>query len=162
VEHVGSADGRVLAMITKTTPTFFAQAAVFLAVVACAALISAPAALAGPIAYQDESYAEFQQQLASGQIAAVTINKRLASLRTTLKDGRYVLAKYGHKEEPKVVAVLAAKHVPVTILTPAAAKLEVPKKAVHHKLRYIAGGVLILLLVVVGAVLVMRSRRRPD
>jgi ATP-dependent Zn protease len=148
-------------MITKTTPSFFAQAAAFLALVACAALISAPAALAGPIAYQDESYAEFQQQLASGQIAAVTINKRLASLRTTLKDGRYVLAKYGHKEEPKVVAVLAAKHVPVTILTPVAAKLEVPK-AVHHKLRYIAGGVLILLLVVVGAVLVMRSRRRPD
>jgi ATP-dependent Zn protease len=149
-------------MITKTTPTFFAQAAVFLALVACVALISAPAALAGPIAYQDESYAEFQQQLASGQITAVTINKRLASLRTTLKDGRYVLAKYGHKEEPKVAAALAAKHVPVTILTPAAAKSEAPVKAVHHKLRYIAGGILILLIVVVGAVLVMRSRRRPD
>jgi hypothetical protein len=149
-------------MTTKTRPAFFAQAAAFLALVACAALISAPTALAGPIAYQDESYAEFQQQLASGQIQAVTINRRLGSLRITLKGGRYVLAKYGRKGEPKAVAALAAKHVPVTVLTLAQANTEVPKKAVHHKLRYIAGGILILLIVVVGAVLVMRSRREPD
>jgi hypothetical protein len=149
-------------MTTKTRPSLSAQIAAFLALMACAALISAPAAFAGPIVYQDESYAEYQQQLASGQVAAVTINKRLASLRTTLKDGRHVLAKYGHKEEPKAAAALAAKHVPVTVLTPAAAKLEVPKKAVHHKLRYIAGGILILVIVIVGAVLVVRSRREPD
>jgi hypothetical protein len=149
-------------MITKTRPSFFAQAAAFLVLVACAALISAPGALAGPIVYQDESYAEFQQQLASGQIAAVTINRRLGSLRTTLKDGHYVLAKYGRKGEPKAVAALAAKHVPVTVLTLAQANSELPKKATHHKLRYIAGGILIVLIVIVGAVLFLRSRREPD
>jgi hypothetical protein len=162
VEHVGSADGRVPAIITMTRPPFSAQVAALLALVACAALICAPAALAGPIAYQDESYAEFQQQLASGQIQAVTINRRLGSLRITLEDGRYVLAKYGRKGEPKAVAALTAKHVPVTVLTLVQANSEVPKKTVHHKLRYIAGGILILLIVVVGAVLVMRSRREPD
>lgn len=149
-------------MITKTRPSFIAQVAALLALVACAALISTSAALAGPITYQDESYAEFQQQLAGGQIQAVTINRRLGSLRITLKDGRHALAKYGRKGEPKAVAALAAKHVPVTVLTLAQATSEVPKKAVHHKLRYIAGGILILLIVVVGAVLFMRGRREPD
>jgi hypothetical protein len=149
-------------MITSTRPSLAAKVAAFLVLVACAALISAPTALAGPIVYQDESYAEFQQQLAAGQIQAVTINRRLGSLRTTLKDGRYVLAKYGRKGEPKALAALEAKHVPVTVLTLAQANSEVPKKATHHKLRYIAGGILILLIVVVGAVLFMRSRREPD
>jgi hypothetical protein len=149
-------------MITSTRPAFATKLASFLVVLACAALIATPAALTAPIVYQDESYAEFQQQLASGQIRAVTINKRLASLRVTLEDGRHVLAKYAHKGEPAAVAALAAKHVPVTVLSPAQAKSEIPKKAVHHKLRYIAGGILIVLIVVVGAVLYARSRRRPD
>jgi len=149
-------------MITSTRPSFAAKLASLLVVLACAALIATPAVLAAPIVYQDESYAEFQQQLANGQIQAVTINKRLASLRVTLEDGRHVLAKYAHKGEPVAAAALAAKHVPVTVLSPAQAKSEVPKKAVHHKLRYIAGGILIVLIVVVGAVLYARSRRQLD
>jgi ATP-dependent Zn protease len=149
-------------MMTSTRPPLAAKLASLLVVLVSAAPMAAPAALAAPVAYQDESYAEFQQQLANGQIRAVTINKRVASLRVTLEDGRHVLAKYGHKEEPKAAAALEAKHVPVTVLSPAQAKSEVPKKAVHHKLRYIAGGILIVLILVVGAVLYMRSRRQPD
>jgi hypothetical protein len=149
-------------MVITRRPSFAARLAAFLTALACAALVATPALLAAPIVYQDESYAEFQQQLASGQIQAVTINKRLGSLRVTLKDGRYVLAKYGHKGEPGAAAALAAKHVPVTVLTPTQAKSEVPKKAVHHKLRYIAGGILIVLIIVAGAVLYIRSRRPPD
>jgi ATP-dependent Zn protease len=161
-EHVRFGDARVLAMITTTTPSFTTKIAVFVALVAGALLLSAPAISAAAITYQDESYAEFQQQLAGGQIQAVTINKRLGTLRTTLKDGRYVLAKYGRKGEPKAAAALAAKHVPVTVLTSAQAKKEIPKKAVHHKLRYIAGGVLIVVILLVGAVLFIRSRRELD
>jgi hypothetical protein len=149
-------------MITSTRPSFAAKLAVLLVVLACAALVAIPAVGAAPIVYQDESYAEFQQQLAGGQIQSVTINKRLASLRVTLENGRHVLAKYAHKGEPAAVAALAAKHVPVTVLSPAQAKSEVPKKAVHHKLRYIAGGVLIVLILLVGGVLYIRSRRQLD
>ena len=89
----------------------------------CASL--APAALAAKaaptttqIAYQPESFAEFEKQLAAGQVQSVTINKRLRSLRITLKDGRYVLAKYKPKEETKVAAVLTGDHVPVVVLSP--------------------------------------------
>jgi hypothetical protein len=149
-------------MMISRRPTSAAMRASLLVVLACAALIATPAALAAPIVYQDESYAEFQQQLASGQIQAVTINKRLASLRVTLEDGRHVLAKYARKGEPAAAAALAAKHVPVTVLSPARAESEIPKKAVHHKLRYIAGGVLVVLILLAGGVLYVRSRRQLD
>ncbi len=146
-------------MIQTRTPSFTRRAGLLIALAACALLIAAPVASAAAIVYIDESYAEFQQQLASGQIQAVTINKQLRSMRTTLKDGRHVLAKYERKGEPKAAAALAAKHVPVTVLTPEAAKKEVPKKPVHHKLRYIAGGILVVVILVIGAVLLIRRRR---
>jgi hypothetical protein len=123
-----------------------------------------PAAVASgaSIVYQNETFPQYEQQLAGGQIQSVTINKRLRSLRITLKDGRYVLAKYGKHEEPKVAAALEAKHVAVTVLTPTVAQREVPKKPAHHKLRYIAGGVLIVVIVIVGAVLYINRKRKAD
>ncbi len=149
-------------MIPTTRLQFTNKLAVFVILAACALLVSAPVAAAASIVYQDESYAEFQQQLGSGQIQAVTINRRLGTLRITLKDGRYVLAKYGHKEEPKAAEALAAKHVPVTVLTLTEAEKELPKRAAHHKIRYIAGGILVVIILLVGAVLLMRRRRELD
>ncbi len=124
-----------------------------------------PAATAGaevatPIAYQPESLAEYEQQLAAGQIQSVTINKKLRSVRVTLKDGRHLLAKYKPKQEPKVAAALAAKHVPVIVLTPTEAAKEVHKPAVHHKLRYIVGGAVIVVIAIVIAVLVFDRKRK--
>jgi hypothetical protein len=149
-------------MIAKTRASLAIRITVCLASLMFASLL--PAAIAAgaeaPIAYQTESYAEYQQQLAGGQIAAVTINKRLASLRTTLKDGRYVLAKYGRHEEPKAVAALQAAHVPVTVLSDTEALKEVAAKPVHHKLRYIAAGVLIVVILIAGTVLYMRRSRQ--
>jgi hypothetical protein len=151
-------------MIAKTRLSLVAKLAVTVALLGCAS--QAPAALAAkaavpvtPISYQPESYAEYQQQLAAGQIQAVTINKRLRSLRITLKDGRYVLAKYQPKEEAKVAGALAAAHVPVVVLSSTAALAEVKAKPAHHKIRYIAGGVLLVLIVIVVAVLLVRRRR---
>ena len=46
------------------------------------------------------------------------------------------------------------------MLKPAQAAKEVPKKA--HKLRYIAGGILIVVLLVVGAVLYVDRKRKRD
>jgi thioredoxin-like negative regulator of GroEL len=120
------------------------------------------ASAVGAINYQKESYAAYQQQLASGQIQAVTINKRLRSLRVTLKDGRYVLAKYNKHEEPAVAAALTAKHIPVTVLTPTEAVKEEKAQPKHHKLRYIAGGILIVVIVIVGAVLFISRKRKRE
>jgi ATP-dependent Zn protease len=131
---------------------------------ACAWLLTAAlaAGAVGAINYQKESYAEYQQQLDGGQIQAVTINKRLRSLRVTLKDGRYVLAKYNKHEEPAVAAALTAKHIPVTVLTPTEAVKEEKAQPKHHKLRYIAGGILIVVIVIVGAVLFISRKRKRE
>lgn len=120
------------------------------------------AGAAGVATYQPESFRTYEQQLAGGQIRAVTVNKKLRSLRITLRDGSYVLAKYAPKDEPKTVAALEAKHVPVTILTPTEAAKQVTKKTVHHKLRYIAGGIVIVVIVVVGAVLYVNRKRQSE
>jgi ATP-dependent Zn protease len=126
-------------------------------------LAGAPALAAeGTVKYEKESEAAFAQQLAKGEIQSASINKRLRTVRLTLKDGRHVLARYAAHEEPTVAKRLKAKHVPVTILGKAAAEKEAKKKPVHHKLRYIAGGILVAVIVVVGGVLLVNRRRQRD
>jgi len=148
-------------MTRPTKASLATKIAVSVVCLACASLI--PAAVAAgaevTVTYQPESLTVFHQQLAGGQIHAVTINKRIRSLRVTLKDGRYVLAKYAAHEEPKIAAALAEKHVTVTVLTPKEAAKAVP---VHHRLRYIAGGILLVVLIVVGAVLLINRRRKRE
>ncbi len=148
---------------TKTAFTT-AKTALALVCLGCAFLLTATGALAAETAihYQKESLQEYEHQLASGQIAAVTINKLLRSVRVTLKDGRHVLARYEKHHEPAVLAALKAKGVPVTVLQPAAAQTEAKTKhkAVHHKLRYIAGGIVIVVILIVGAVLLIDRRRK--
>jgi hypothetical protein len=153
-------------MITTTRAPLTARIAVLVASLACASLLAGPvAAGAATIAYAPESFTEFEHQLSGGKIKAVTINKRVRSLRVTLTDGSYVLARYKPKEEKKVAAALQAKHVPVTLLTPTEANKEVKgkaKKPAKHKLRYIAAGVLVVVIIIVGAVLLIRRRRYSD
>jgi ATP-dependent Zn protease len=149
-------------MITTTRLSPTRTTAACLAAMICLLLVSATLASAAEstINYKPESYSTFQQQLASGKVKAVTINKHVRSLRTTLTDGSYVLAKYAAHEEPKVAAALQAKGVSVTVLAPAEAAKQVSKKPVKHKLRYIAGGILIVVIIVVGAVLLVDRRRK--
>jgi len=120
--------------------------------------LAATAGAATPV-YEKESEAAWEQQLAAGQIRSATINKLLKTVRTTLKDGRYVLFKYPTGQEPKVHAQLAAKHVHVTVLTHSQAVSEAKKKPRHHKLRYIAGGIVLGLIVLAGAVLLIKRWR---
>ena len=142
--------------------------ALLLAAPAAAAEATATTAAAGTattggttvVVYKPESYAEYKAQLAASQIQSVTINKRLRSLRITLKDGRTYLAKYGPKERPQVEAALRAKRVNFAILSATAAKQEEKSKPAHHKIRYIAGGALLVVLIVVGAVLLINRRRK--
>jgi hypothetical protein len=151
-------------MSATTTAPFTTRIVVCVVSLACAALMLTAGAAGAAVTpnYQPESLKTYEQQLAGGQIQAVTVNKKLRSLRITLKDGSYVLAKYGRKDEPKTVAALEAKHVPVTILTPTEAAKQVTKKPVKHKLRYIAGGIIIIVILIVGAVLYVNRKRQSE
>lgn len=123
-------------------------------------LVGLPVATAGAeITYQHETLQEYEKQLASGQIKSATINKKTRSVRVLLTDGRYVLAKYPAHGEPAVAKALEAKHVPVTVLSKEAADREAKKK-VHHKIRYIAAGVLVAVVVIGGGVLLFDRRRK--
>ena len=117
-------------------------------------------ASAAEVKYQHESEQQWKSELTSHQIASVIINKRAQSLRTTLKDGRYVLANYPKHESSRVESELTANNVPFSVLTKSHAKAPAKKAPVHHKLRYIAGGILIGIIVIVGVVLLVRRRTR--
>jgi hypothetical protein len=147
--------------MTRLTRTpLIAKIAVCVALLALAFVI--PAGAAGVVIYKKESLKEYEQQLASGQIKAVTINKKLRSLRVTLKDGSYVVAQYPRKGSKKAEAALRAKNVPLTVLKPAEANKEVVKKPVKHKLRYIAGGALVVVIALVVAVVMVDRKRKRD
>jgi ATP-dependent Zn protease len=124
------------------------------------AVLALAASGAQGAAYQKESFSEFEAQLKAGQIHEATINKRVRSVRLTLTDGRLVLTKYAPHEEPYVIRQLRTHHVPTTILTVTQAKKEQGKRPIHHKLRYIVGGVVIAVVVIVGGVVLYNRRRR--
>ncbi len=155
-------------MIATTRASLTIRIAVCLMSLACASLVAAGVAAGAEVAvggtgvvkYQKETLKEYEQQLASGQIKAVTINKRLRSVRVTLADGTHVVAHYKRKGSKPVEAALRAKHVQFTVLMPKEALKEVVKKPVHHKLRYIVGGIVIVVIVVIAAVLFISRRRK--
>jgi hypothetical protein len=149
-------------MIRTTTTSLTSKLLLcLLCLTAAVALPSAASGAEGAISYKHESFAEYEKQLAAGQIQAVTINKRLRSVHVTLKDSSHVLAKYAAHEEPKVVAALQAKGITATIESKTQASKEAAKP-VKHKLRYIAGGILIVVIVVVGGVLFVDRKRKRE
>ena len=79
------------------------------------------------IVYEPVSETVFLHELDSGQVAAATINKRVRSVRVTLKDGSHVKVKYPKHDEPKTYALIKSRGVPVNILSEAEAKAEIKK-----------------------------------
>jgi hypothetical protein len=150
-------------MIRTATPSITSKIVLLLVCSSCALLL--PVGLAagaeGTVTYRHESLQEYEQQLAAGRIRAASINKVLRSLRLTLEDGSHVLAKYDKGEEPKVKHAMQAKGVTVTILSHAQAAKEA-KKSPKHKLRYIAGAIVIVVLIVVGGVLFVDRKRKAQ
>ncbi len=118
------------------------------------AQVTAAVAAGAVLHYQHESYQTFQNQMASGQIKAVTFNKKPHSVHVTLNNGQKVLAIYPSHDEPQLAAELAAKGVPVTV-----EKHKSTVKPVHHTLRYIAGGILVIVILAILAVLLIGRRR---
>jgi hypothetical protein len=127
---------------------------------AFAVLALAAGAASAKVSYVHESYPEYEAQLNAGQIREAVINKRLRSIKITLSDGRHAKARYGRGEEPHVLKTLRAHHVSASVLSVAAAKKEQGEVPVHHKLRYIIGGVGLAVIVIVGGVVFYNRRRR--
>jgi len=126
-----------------------------------ALLVGAPRARAeGTVDYTKEDLSQYEDQLNGDQIRSVVVNKRTRSLRVTLKNGQHVFAKYGNKEGPNYYGAIRARHVPITFLSPAGAKAEQGGgKHPGHEIRYIAGGVLIAVIAIVGGILYFNRRR---
>jgi hypothetical protein len=129
-------------------------------VLALALLALATSSAHGAVGYQKESFLEFESQLKAGQIHEATINRRLRTVRLFLTDGRHMLAQYAPHEEPHTLKILRESHVHTSVLSESQAKKEQAKRPVHHKLRYIAGGIVIAVVVIVGGVLLYNRRRR--
>ncbi len=128
------------------------------------AMLAAPAGAGAEevvVHYVKESLPQFEEQLHKGQVSAVTFNKRVRSMRVTLKNGQHVLVVYPPKESAAYIAKVEGAHAHVTILAATQAKQEA-KKPVHHKLRYIAGGVLLVVIIIVGVVLLVNRKRERD
>jgi ATP-dependent Zn protease len=131
-----------------------AFAAALLAAYVASMSVSATAIAASAVHYTHESYQEFQQQLAARRIGAVKFNKKAHTVHVTLLDGRHMLASYPSHDEPQIAAQLQAKGVPYTIERHSA-----KTTTAHHRLRYIAGGILIVAILVVLGVLLAGRRR---
>jgi len=126
-----------------------------------AALVLPAAGLAAATPkYIKESQQAYEKQLHGGEIASATFNKKLRSLHIKTKNGTLYLYKYPAKGEPALASQLTAAHVPINVLKPSEAAKEV--KPVKHKLRYIAGGILIVVILIVGVVLLVNRRRSRD
>jgi hypothetical protein len=109
--------------------------------------------------YTKETKQAYEKQLDSGVIAEGTFNKKLRNLHIKTKNGELFLYHYEKKGEPALAQQLAAHHIRVTVLKSSEAAKEAEKKPAKHKLRYIAGGVLILVILIVGVVLLVNRRR---
>jgi hypothetical protein len=123
--------------------------------------IGAAVGASADIHYTKESLQQYTKQLAAGEIQSATFNRKVRSIRLTLKDGRHVLVRYEKHQLHPEEARLRARHVAVTVLTPAASNKQFNEKPKHHKIRYIVGGVLVVvILIAVAVVLIIRRRRR--
>jgi hypothetical protein len=124
---------------------------------AAACALSASALLATPAlatSFQRESYAELLAQLHRREIVAVVLHPSGPTAHASARGGQHYTVTYTQAEIAPLHAAALAGGSSFAIAT---AK---PKsKAVHHKLRYIAGGVLIVVIVVVLVVLLVGRRR---
>ena len=114
--------------------------------------------------YTKESREAFEQQLSKGEIKSAEFNKKLRSLHITTKNGTLYLYHYEKKGAPALESKLKANHVTFTVLAPSAASKEATalKKPAKHKIRYIVGGVVVLLIVIGAIVYFVRRRSMRD
>ncbi len=127
---------------------------VLAAVCAPPLLLGLAAAPALATHFQRESYSELLAQLHHREVVAVVLHPQGYKAHASLSGGGHFTVVYTPAEVPLLHAASLAGGSSFTIAT---AK---PKSTtVHHKLRYIAGGILIVVIVVVLVVLLIGRRR---
>jgi cytochrome bd-type quinol oxidase subunit 1 len=125
---------------------------------ACLA-ISSTAVGATVIHFEPESVAALEGQLHHAQVHALSVHPAAGTghIHVSLNDGRHMTVAYASAEEAHLLAIARADGTPVVI---AKAKAKQATKAAHHKLRYIAAGILVIVIIVVAAVLLIDRRRK--
>jgi hypothetical protein len=126
---------------------------VLLALLAVA--VDAPPAIAAtPTA--TESYPALLHQIETRQVVIAHVNERTNDIRVTLRNGSEEFVTFAHAQHKALIDSLL--HHGVRVVYTAHAKA---KKPVHHVLRYVAGGIVIVLLLIGAGVWVYtRGQRR--
>jgi hypothetical protein len=120
------------------------------------AVLAAPAG-AATVHFEKESLQAYEGELHHGEVHAVTFHPGTTTghLHISLNNGGHMTVSYAASQQGKLVAQAQAANARVKI-----AALRTKKDiAVHHKLRYIAGGILIVVILVVLVVLLIGRRR---
>ena len=117
-----------------------------------------PAASLATTIKMTETYATVVSQIDSGQVIRAVVNRYRDDIKVTMHDGTEQESLYPAAQESALVRKLHAHHIRVRF-----ARRPVHKKpaAVHHRLRYIAAGVLAALIVVGGGAYVVSRRSSP-
>ena len=127
-----------------------------LTLIALACLLTfAPLALAAP-APPTESYSTLLHQIDSGQVTVAHVNELTHDVRVTLKDGTKQLVAFPAAQH-KVLIDSLIQHGVKPIYT----KHKKVAKPVHHVLRYVAAGVVVVLLLIGGGVWMYTRGQRP-
>ena len=124
---------------------------------AAACAIFAAAFLAAPALathFQSESYAELLAQLHRREIVAIVLHPTGPKAHASARSGQHYTVTYTQAEVAPLHAAALAGGSSFAVAT-----AKPVSKTVHHKLRYIAGGVLIVVIVVVLVVLLLGRRR---
>jgi hypothetical protein len=116
--------------------------------------VATPALAATVIHFQRESYQAFLGQLRKGEVHAVVLHPQGYKAHISLDNGGHMTVTYPPSEVANLEAQAHAKGASFAVAT-ATHKAT----AVHHKLRYIAGGLLIVVILVVLVVLLVGRRR---
>jgi hypothetical protein len=144
-------------MSTPRKGLLAAAVAASLGCLLCAAM-TATALSATAIHFQAENLSALKLQLRNHEVHALAFHPAGATghIHASLNDGRHVTILYATPEQTQLVALARGEGAPVTVATLKTSA----KKTVHHKLRYIAGGILVAVIIVVAVVLLVDRRRK--
>ena len=146
------------------------------AVLALLLVIAAPSAFAASDAepksvggYTAEPFSTFEHQLASRHVKSVVFVKKLRLIRIKLDDGSTFVAKYPKKQSEVWEQKIRRGGATVVKLSPEQEQQVIKEinaasgKGHHkHKIRYIIGAAVIVLIAVGAIVLLVRRRRQRD
>jgi hypothetical protein len=115
-----------------------------------AMLVAAPLALAVAPYVPTESYATLIGQIDAGQVTSAHVNEQTHHVKVTLTNGTDQVASFLPADHKKLIDALLHHGVKPIYTAPVAAAVK--PKPVHHVLRYVAAGIVVVLLLIGGGV----------